>query len=168
MKLYGYMAIKWNKNNMERSFWEVFAHLFVLMFWPILTKWCTKGSYRTGRTHPENSCHSSGPYQNENVMYWIESSIGSILYLVLFHVSITDPKEVLESVPLLESSAKLQFGVFQRFLFAEVPWESTVGHHGSRKQCQRGKSSVSRKKNPEADWFFKFVARGESYHTFLY
>lgn len=94
------MVIKWDKNNMGKGFWEVFLHLFVLLFWPIHTKWHSKGSYRTAGMDPENSCHPSGPCQNENVMYWIESSIGPLLYLVLFHVSITDSKEGLESVPL--------------------------------------------------------------------
>lgn len=43
------MVIKWNMNNMEKDFWEAFLHLFFLMLWPILTNWCTKGSYRSGR-----------------------------------------------------------------------------------------------------------------------
>lgn len=132
---------------------------YTFLFWPVLNKWCTSPVTKiVGYLHAGSSCHSAVPCQDKKVTYWIElhripPAPGT---LPCFHywskwgsgkcASVTD---------------ELQFGIFQRrFVFSEVLWESTVGHHGSRKRCQRGKTFVSRKKTCQRQMYLLRLLQG--------
>lgn len=158
------MVIKWNMNNMEKDFWEVFLHLFFLMLWPVLTNWCIKGSYRSGRIPASREFLSF----IRSLSKWECNVLNRELHRI---------HPISGTLPCFHYWSKGRIGKCATVV--KLSW-ITVWHiseifclhrwHGRALLVTMDPENivrVSRKTNmPEADRFFKVVARGESYHRF--